>query len=278
MNEHKLNSQPFLILLWSGIFLFSGRAFQHLFSSTPYRALFWDENWIPVDNWGGYVSRWATDQHIENWAIGVGVVFIICTFLLIFYQSIHQKILTFFLVFGTALLSLLFFLEFKEHFFQFAQLLEYAIQWSCPFFIYSALKKKSIIHLVLWMKIAIAITFIGHGIYAIGWGIHPMPFHFVEMTQNILNVNDEVALVFLRIAGMMDFIVAILIFFPGKLEKSGLIYAASWGCVTALARTVFIFSMGELATMYDILIHLPDTIYRLPHALLPLCLLVFRKH
>jgi len=87
------------------------------------------------------------------------------------------------------------------------------------------------------------------------------------MTLNILPVSQNIAEQFLFIEGLMDFLIAIIIFIP-KTAKSALIYAAIWGFLTALARIVS-------GLHYDISIaivmqYLHKTIFRLPHGLIPL--------
>ena len=87
------------------------------------------------------------------------------------------------------------------------------------------------------------------------------------MTLNTLPLTEDLAKQFLFTAGVLDLIVAVIIFIP-KLQKIGLIYAVIWGIATAFARVLSGLS-------YDIsfsIIHqfLYTTIYRLPHGLTPL--------
>ena len=87
------------------------------------------------------------------------------------------------------------------------------------------------------------------------------------MTLNILPIDEAQAHIFLRIAGILDFVVAILLFIP-KTVKPALWYSVIWGSLTALARVVANFSIEFPMDTFGF--WLWETIFRLPHGLIPL--------
>lgn len=127
--------------------------------------------------------------------------------------------------------------------------------------------------------LAIALTFTGHGLFAIGlpseipWLNHPRPGNFTEMTMLSLGIKSEVVAVrILLVAGILDLAAAIMLFLPGKLRVAALCYMVTWGLLTALARP---WSHFDLAFAADTMTRwLPEALYRVPHFGLPLCLLL----
>lgn len=278
MNENR--NLSFLFLKLAVFFVFLGRAWQHIVYDTPYRALLWDEEWIGKsgEEWTYFTHQLFSDKAVAYLAVGIGIYFLICAMAALFFNEYKKHISPFkrivnkqnILFLGTLLLLLLSFLYCKNRFFEIPQFLEHTIQWASPILLIYYLKYGGTKRWELFMKIAIAMTFAFHGVYALG--IFPLPVHFMEMTMGIMNIDEESAKLFLKIAGIMDFIVAILIFLPHKFMRSGLIYATMWGLLTALARTVYLLDMGITETAF--LQGLPETIYRFSHFLIPLSLLM----
>lgn len=118
-------------------------------------------------------------------------------------------------------------------------------------------------------KSIIALTFIGHGMYAIGY--HIVPDHFITMTQSIFGWNQTVCEQFLMVMGYLDFLFAGLLFVP-QLNVVSLSYMVVWGSLTALARMYPILS-GDF-TLELLTVYLPNTIYRLGHGLVPFVLFI----
>lgn len=113
--------------------------------------------------------------------------------------------------------------------------MEKSLQWGTPVALLLAItwlyQKKSI-----WLNLAkalAALTFIGHGLYAMGF--HPVPWNYQSMTMDLTGLNEAGTLLFLKLAGYMDFVVAIAIFIR-PIEKYALVYMVLWGGATALAR------------------------------------------
>uniref|UniRef100_UPI0025D60385 hypothetical protein n=1 Tax=Winogradskyella sp. TaxID=1883156 RepID=UPI0025D60385 len=122
------------------------------------------------------------------------------------------------------------------------------------------------------LKIAIACTFVAHGLFAMG--LIYLPGYFVDMTIKILGVNETQATVFLYVVGVLDLITSVLIFIP-KVAKYALLYMMFWGFATAFARLL----AGFNSDFFSMSIHNNTflVIYRLSHGLLPLIVLVMEE-
>jgi hypothetical protein len=77
---------------------------------------------------------------------------------------------------------------------------------------------------------------------------------------------------FLKVIGIFDIVIGILVWTKAGSIPS-LVYATLWGTGTALARVLGNVRLESLAS--DLFQWLPETIYRLPHGLLPLAALAF---
>lgn len=157
---------------------------------------------------------------------------------------------------------------------QIAMLIEHSLQVVAPVALLIYLGGKSlrsprrelIVRQIL--MIAAALTFVGHGLYAMGY--YPVPRNFLTMTTGILPISEEASLVFLEIFGWLDFGVALLLIFP-KTRFYGLGYMFCWGGVTALAR---IWAYCDKALpYYGLDPWLAETLVRTPHWAIPFWLL-----
>ena len=127
--------------------------------------------------------------------------------------------------------------------------------------------------------VGIGLTFIGHGVFAIGmpseitWLNHARPGKFTEMTMLCLGLESEAtAGRLLLAAGILDFVVVVLLFLRGWPRFVGLVYMVAWGFATALARP---WSYYEPTAAADSLMRwIPEMIYRAPHFGIPLCLIL----
>ncbi|MEL7123203.1 MAG: hypothetical protein AAFO07_27390, partial [Bacteroidota bacterium] len=180
---------------------------------------------------------------------------------------------------STILLSLssilLFFMAYcyyLDHSYQFAQILEYAAQILSPilFLLLVVWKRLNTFHYLI--RIAIAATFVGHGLYALGI-FYPVPGHFVHMIVSNLPVLNSKALEFLKLAGWLDMVVAVGIFIP-KVDRYVLFYAFIWGFLTSLARLTTYVSLDH---MFGLSLHLYgfEFAIRIAHFLLPLIAFLF---
>lgn len=261
------------LLSFSAIAVFLGRAYQHLFHDAPFRAILWDETLMGEAvgrifnvSWDVYLRDPKYDLMIMNLIFGFGLVYLLGTLISFFKR---KSALNYFLIFGSFCLMFLAYLYCKEKFYTPAQFFEYSLQFGSPLFLFLVIRESFKEHLILFMKIAIALTFVSHGLYALG--IYPVPGNFVQMTLNILPVQEKQAIQFLALAGILDIVISILIFVPGKLSRYALIYAIIWGALTAFARIVANFEFENMLASVHQWLH--QSVYRFPHFLIPMAVL-----
>ena len=128
--------------------------------------------------------------------------------------------------------------------------------------------------IVLLMKIALAVTFICHGLYAVGY--YPVPGSFQSMLMQIFPLTEMQTIGILKVAGVLDFILSIVIFLPQRrILLIALGYATVWGLLTALARPVAHFY--PQFWLESLLQWIPEFLFRVPHFLLPVWLFIFYK-
>ncbi|WP_367389435.1 hypothetical protein [Lewinella sp. LCG006] len=167
------------------------------------------------------------------------------------------------------------FLDTKAHFGRLGHFAELSLQWFSPFlllFLFSKYYSDHRFHLSI--RITIALTFIGHGLYA--WGYYPVPGHFQQMMISGFGVTNSQALGMLKVAGFLDFLAAACLFIPvKKWAHAGLYYIIIWGFLTAMAR---LWSNLELNSMSNLIAFwLSETTVRFVHFLVPLALLFWWK-
>jgi len=117
-------------------------------------------------------------------------------------------------------------------------------------------------------KIAVALTFLCHGLYAIGY--YPLPGQFVDMMINGFFVNQEQSVLLLKVFGIIDILIALTIFLPITTSIS-LWYAILWGTLTALARVTTNFYIDF--PWQSLNQWIPEMLYRIPHGSIPLFVL-----
>lgn len=288
----KSKSQPlFIITLQLAAFsVFLGRAWQHLYWDAPFRALLWDEVWLSglvsrftSMTWETYITSMEVDENIAFSIKVFGVLYLICAIISLFINRL-PRFFHHFLVLGAVGLIFLAFLYCKERFFSIGQFFEYTLQFGSPLFLWWWMGRQSTKlkfsqnpsnitpskNFLFILKIAIALTFTCHGLYAIGY--YPIPVTFMEMTMTILRINEEAAQTFLYTAGPLDFIISIGIFLPWKWARFFLLYAVIWGFGTTIARIWAYFDWEWLD--YVLLQWLHESVMRMPHFLIPLAVLV----
>lgn len=258
------------------IALFLGRAWQHLYWDGPYRSLLWDESWMSplVSALGGDWSHWvtsaATDQAITVGVRCIGLLFILAAFAA-FRVKGNSKWERSVLQLAAAWLMILAFIQMKEKFYHLGQFFEYALQWGSPFLLLAVVKKNVVGHGLEWaFRILIALTFICHGLYAVGY--YPRPENFLTMTMAGLGLNNAQAEGLLHWAGVLDFLAALLLLIPNrKIAIYGLVYMLFWGFLTTMAR---VWSYSFLVSWSTVLLQwLHESILRFPHFLVPLSLI-----
>lgn len=254
--------------------VFIGRAYEHLFWDAPFRSLLWDQKLLsPIvegifnTSWRDYVTSSTADNVIQNLMKINGAFYAICAIVSLFINAHSKKIFKIILFAGGVLLFLLALLLTKSKFYHISMFFEHSIQFGAPFvLLYLFKEKQNVAKLIMPLKVITALAFISHGVYALGT-VYPLPANFVTMTLNILPVSENSAKSLLYVAGLLDFVAAVLIFVP-KVSRIALLYAAFWGIVTALARILSGLTYDvSLLTLHQ---YLFATVYRIPHGLIPL--------
>lgn len=279
MNKTQRNAYRVLLVATAAVFL--GRSWQHLFLDAPFRTLFWDQNimeplvtqWLQV-SWNAYVSDLGYDLIIQRLIIGVGVFYGIIGILILLVPQRSRKWLMPLLILGAFSLIFLAFLYSKERFYQAAQFWEYALQFGAPLILFwYLLKQKWTPTIVFMMKVAVAVTFTAHGLYAAG--IYPKPALFSEMTINILGLGETQSTLFLNGIAVADFVASVLLFTRPPLTTYALIYCIVWGFLTAIARVWGNFNLEWWnETLFQ---WLHECIFRFPHFLIPAIILLLQN-
>ncbi len=263
-----------LFLQLSTAAVFFGRAYQHLCWDAPFRTLLWDEQIMSGIvqsfsslSWEEYINSMVVDDGINAVINGFGWFYVICGIITLGMKWMPRMIQRLILLGGAGLIFLALLL-WKEKFYSIGQFFEYSLQFSLPFFFYHLTQRQETrTKFIFWLKLATAVTFICHGLYAVGY--YPQPGIFMEMTVEITGWSDTIASGFLKLMGFLDFVVAILIFLP-KTARPALLYMVVWGFLTALARIWTNFDFGNIGE------HLHQTVfaflYRVGHFLVPLAL------
>jgi len=198
------------------------------------------------------------------------IIFLVTAFLAFCYSSKSKKGVRFILYLSTSILFLQTILKTKSQFWQIGQFLELTLQWSAPLLLMLAFSiKKASKHLEWFIRWAIAATFIGHGLYAIGF--HPVPGHFSGMMMSGLGMSNTVSLLSLKIIGVLDIFAALFILIPtSKWANTALFYIITWGFLTAIARiwsNLPFYSLSQVAEQWAF-----ESTVRGVHFLIPIAL------
>lgn len=278
MTSSKFDSILLLILRFGGFFCFAGWAWIHLYWEGPYGILFWqDETYAFAGRWGiswdDFVGTGANDGLVQVWNSRIGWLYLACSVLTLTARR-KSRVQMAGLIGGSGLLVIMSFAKYLGAQRQLPMFVEHGGQMLMPVILVLALVY-GVRHraTVATAMVAVVMVFAGHGAYALGYH-WPTPANFFAMTSVILNVESGTVWAFLRVAGILDFIVCVGLFIRPMRQASAL-YAAVWGLLTALARP-----MAGMATDLnfwgaDQFLH--EVAIRAPHFLLPLFLfLVWR--
>ncbi len=277
-------SRALILVRWSAIFVFLGRAYQHIFWEAPYRNLIWNEPLLrpfiessTPFTWEYWVSSEVLDAWIHTISQGVGFFYLFAAYVAFRVtreRTFEQTILGL----GAFLLVLLALIFYQDKSYQVGQFFEYSCQFGAPLVLIwmTGIDRNDCASLgyLRWViKVLVVLTFASHGLYAVGF--YPVPGEFQEMTMNLLRVDDPGAFLFLKIVGILDFVLAILAW-RGSLAKWALAYSTLWGLATALARVMAFVSWPNFSA--DLHQWGFETIVRLPHALIPAaCLFILLR-
>ena len=137
--------------------------------------------------------------------------------------------------------------------------IEHTLQWGCPLLLFVVLRKGSISRSwVIAAALATMLTFVGHGLYAVGF--HPVPLKYQTMTASLPGIEGAGIFTFLSVFGVLDFAAALALLVK-PLRKWALFYLIGWGALTALARVVTGSSLDPWVM---------ETVVRSAHWLVPL--------
>lgn len=231
---------------------------------SPFRGIIWKEDW-----WGGMVDDWATFATTSDPAITNGLMILGCVMMV---GGVVPWLLPYFpklrwaLLFFAGLLVLDSAARWINTHFDLGMAIEHALQMVAPVALFLAVSFPDKTRpWILMVSVATAFTFVGHGLYAMGF--HPVPLSYQTMTMNILSVSQESAFLILKIAGWLDVLAAACLFVR-PLRFYALLYMIAWGAATALARIV---AHGNIDPW------LWETAVRTSHWMLPLLLLLLTK-
>lgn len=265
------------LLKFCAFLIFIGRGYQYLFFDAPFRAFLWDESLLqPIVEgvfntpWNDYATSLAIDQWIKRIVRLNGILFIVAAIASLVINTNKNIIYRIPILLGGWSLILLSLLSTKEVFYHYGQFFEHTIQFGVPFVLLYTLKKNSTLSRIdMLLKTIIALTFLSHGLYALGY--YDVPGYFIDMVINSLGVAENTAVYILHIAGVLDILIAIFIFVP-KITKYALWYAIFWGIATASARIVANFDVNFFTSSIHQFLY--QVIYRIPHGLIPLSVLL----
>ena len=275
------NAQLAIVAIWwASVLLLLARAWQYIYWDSPLRVLVWDEDFFSgiVTRLGWTWSDWVTSERvgswISQWTIGLGIVLLIGALALLIAHYTKWSTITTVTLF-TSVIVLLFHgvLETKGNYWRLGHFAELTLQWSTPLLLWLMVQKKAnYLFIDYALRITIALTFIGHGLYA--YGYYPVPGHFQQMMISGFGVDNSQALNLLKLAGILDFIAAALIFVPiRKIRELALVYIIIWGFLTALAR---IWSHVDSSSLNYLFTHwIPQFCVRSEHFLAPIALLLW---
>lgn len=254
--------------------LFGARAWLYLNHLGPMSAFFWHQEWLegPLENWFGlpWVDYAMFSEplilRVQNL---MGALFAVCA-VACWWVRPNRRYWVNGIVWSGAIVMLPYWLlRWVDHNYQAPMLLEHFLQWGTPVLLltYGRISARG------WLGVAAtftAATFVGHGLYAIGWTV-PRSNDFVNMTMSLLNFSEGDAKAFLNLAAIMDFLTAALLLWP-LLRKQALAYMCFWGIATAMARVISHYTPAE--NYYGLHPWLAETIVRLPHGIVPLAMLL----
>lgn len=243
------------LLAFSTAFLLLGKGILHFTSDQPYSLLFVNASLIDII---------------------FGSILIICGLMVLIPAKVLRKSNVIYLISLSSILLLIqSYCTFITASYVPEQIIEHTLQIALPIiFIYrNVIQSIRINRLNTILCFCVSLTFIGHGIFALG--VHYLPDQFVELTMQWLPFDLSQSERFLFVIGLLDIIFALLIFVPG-FRINAIWYLIVWGLLTSIARTYFSFEDGITLDLFTQ--KLPNTIYRLPHGLIPIVILInFRK-
>ena len=250
----------------------------------PLRALLWDEgllrgvveSWTGLD-WGEWVASIEIEQKIDAAIrIQAWLFFLFATLAVL---PTKGRLLVAACALAALNLMFLAWLKYHDSGRGIGELVEHLGQVGAPLVLalwgtgrWRAAKRTAMV--------AIACTFVGHGLFALdlgsqlGWANHPRPGQYTEMVMLCLGIETESAANrVLVVAGVLDILVVMAMFLAaGRVRTLAIGWMAVWGLATAVARPWAYFEPSAAAQSLSLWI--PEALFRVPHFGLPLFLLL----
>jgi hypothetical protein len=278
------------ILRITTFLLFIGRAWEHIYWEGPFRNFFYNPHGF------GKVLEWSTgstlqdiyrdhfyEYLIDNISIGIGIIYALSGVAALFYSP-SRRVLKWTICLGVFCLALTFYGFFVDKHYLYGTLLEYSAQFVTPIIFLWYCNGYGAGRALIVSKIAIAITFIYHGLFAIGY--YPQPGNFTDMLIIGFGIQEDMARAALTNIAWMDFLFAGVVLIPfnilyrkevlSKVLKvifiTLLSYAVFWGFMTSIARFYIHFDSQFIWQSFEGFFH--EFLVRLPHGVFPMIILI----
>lgn len=277
-----IEGAPLAALEWGVLLLFLARAWQHLFLDTKHWAFFYNQSLLEnvvtaLDMpWHTYATSRTVERGIEAVITLQGLVYTGSALLLVLLRlwalPVLPRLRRAGLWLGALQLMFLALCEWLDSKRQLGQLLELSLQICAPLAVILVDRAGGFALGTIWLlRGAIAATFAGHGLYAVGF--YEVPGNFVSMIIKVFGWRNATAEAFLLVVGALDFVVALAVLILPLRTRAllcVLIYAAAWGFLTSVARIYTNFDAIFLWTSISQWLH--ETAMRLVHGLAPVAL------
>lgn len=277
MNKQTINH----LLRISATLLFFGRSWEHFRWLGPYRDVFYNPNGLILKSISVFTNETVTEIYnnhfyenlVINFSKGLGVVFLLSGLIILFFE--RSKKLKGIIYIGLLGLTFNYFgLLMGKHFEMWGMFFEHSAQLVIPLLFLLTVDKITSQTIYL-AQLAISITFISHGLFAVGY--YPQPGHFADMLIVSFGIEEDLARLLLVILGVLDFVFGLVLLIPYKkldtqlkalFFNSWVWYGVIWGFLTAAARFYAPFSLELFWS--NITQDLFQFLVRVPHFTIPL--------
>jgi len=262
--------------------MFLGKAWEHIRWGGHFRDFYYNPQgfggWF-AEFLGISFKQFYNDHFYEHillyFADGVGVLFLLSAVVISFYERLSKfKWLIYIAMFFLLISYLGLFMS--KHFEQWGMLFEHSSQFVFPilFMLYYHKREKPFYYLGV---ASIALTFLCHGLYAVGY--YPQPGNYADMMIVGFHITEDTARQALIYIGYLDFIFSLLVLYPVfsfsnkiglRIVKGALIYGFVWGFVTAFARVYVTFDAVMVLHWMDQ--YWMEFLIRIPHFIVPFVL------
>lgn len=265
------------LLFWAMFAVYLGRGLQLIYWDAPYRSLLWNEQLMApfisfFMTWPEYVSWPLVDRLVSIFTRFQGL-FLFISALTLFYIRSNTKLFRALVYLSTCQLLLVAIAGFWHSHLQWPYLFEHALQVGVGLIYLKSISDEKA-KAISWARGLVAVTFIGHGAYALG--IYPTPGRFFDMILAVVKLNESQVRVLLRLAGSFDLALGIvLLVLPKSYERfiiPFLFIAGYWGLTTASARWLAYVEYDFL--WMSLKLWGPEVIYRISHGLVPFWLIL----